>query len=82
MQLSRTMLHPYSKKRFYIPCTVELGVHLFTDDAMQTQPWCNTFREMILIHGIMHDTMTSLSTWCMANTKKIIYNTKESFFST
>ena len=32
MRLSKTMLHPYSKNRFYIPCTFELRTY----DAMLT----------------------------------------------
>ena len=32
MRLSKTMLHPYSKNQFYIPCTFEL----WTYDAMRT----------------------------------------------
>ena len=32
MRLSKTMLHPYSKNRFYIPCTIELPTY----DAMLT----------------------------------------------
>ena len=38
MRLSKTMLHPYSKNRFYIPCTFELRTY----DAMRTQPRFNT----------------------------------------
>ena len=47
MRLSKTMLHPYSKNRFYIPCTIELRTY----DTMQTQPLFNTLRKMTLIHG-------------------------------
>ena len=32
MRLSKTMLHPYSKNRLYIPCTFELRTY----DAMRT----------------------------------------------
>ena len=32
MRLSKTTLHPYSKNRFYIPCTFELRTY----DAMLT----------------------------------------------
>ena len=35
MQLSKTMLHPYSKRRFYISCEFELCILLWTYDAMQ-----------------------------------------------
>ena len=47
MQLSKTMLHPYSKNRFYIPCTLELRTY----DAMRTQPRFTTLRKMTLILG-------------------------------
>ena len=47
MRLSKTMLHPYSKNRFYVPCTIELRTY----DAMYTQPRFNTLRKMTLIHG-------------------------------
>ena len=44
MQLSKTMLHPYSKNRFYIPCTLEVrtydamlttSIHHFDENDMQ-----------------------------------------------
>ena len=47
MQLSKTMLHPYSKNRFCIPCTFELRTY----DAVRTQPQFNTLRKMTSIHG-------------------------------
>ena len=47
MPLSKTMLDPYSKNRFYIPCSFELRTY----DAMRTQPQFNTLRKMTLIHG-------------------------------
>ena len=47
MRLLKTMWHPYSKNRFYIPCTFELRTY----DAMRTQPRFNTLRKMTLIHG-------------------------------
>ena len=47
MRLSKTMLHPYSKNRFYVPCTFKLRTY----DAMGTQPRFNTLRNMTLIHG-------------------------------
>ena len=47
MRLSKTMLHPYSMNRFYIPCTFELRTY----DAMGTQPRFNTLRKMTLIQG-------------------------------
>ena len=47
MQLSKTMLHPYSQNRFYVPCTIELRTH----DIMRTQAPFNTLRKMTLTHG-------------------------------
>ena len=47
MQLSKTMLRPYSKTRFFIPCTFELRTY----DAMRTQGWFNKLRKITLIHG-------------------------------
>ena len=75
MQLSKKMLHPYSKHRSYVPCKFELCVHLQTYDAMRTQRQFITLRKMTLTHGIMHDTMTSItSTWRMEKRKEITYN--------
>ena len=47
MPLSKTMLHPYSKNGFYVPCTIKLRTY----DTMQTQPSFNTLRKMTLTHG-------------------------------
>ena len=40
MRLSKTMLHPYPKNRFYIPCTFELRTY----DAMLTT-WIHHSKE-------------------------------------
>ena len=69
MRLSKTVLHPYSKNRFYIPCTLELRTY----DAMLTT----------LIHHIkendievMRNKMASMrSIWHMAEHKEMIHNT-------
>ena len=47
MRLSKMMLHPYSKNRFSIPCTLKLRTY----DAMRAQPRLKTLRKMTLIHG-------------------------------
>ena len=47
MRLSKTMVHPYAKIGFNIPCTIKLRTY----DAMRTQPRFNTLRKMTLIHG-------------------------------
>ena len=76
MRLSKTMLHPYSKNQFYIPCTFELR----TCDAMLATS----------IHHIeendsevMRDKMTSMrSIWHMAEHNKMIHDTMASSDST
>ena len=40
MRLSKTMLHPYSRNQFYIPCTFKLRTY----DAMLTI-WIHQFKE-------------------------------------
>ena len=47
MRLSKTMLHPYSKNRSYVPCKIDLRTY----DTMRTQPRFNTLRKMTLTHG-------------------------------
>ena len=76
MRLSKTMLHPYPKNRFYIPCTFELRTY----DAMLTTS----------IHHIeendieaMRNKMTSMrSIWHMAEHEEMIHDTMASSGST
>ena len=60
MQLSKTMLHPYSKNRLYMPCTFELRTY----DAMLTTSIHHIEENDI---EVMRDKMTSMrSIWHMA----------------
>ena len=76
MRLLKTILHPYCKNRFYIPCTFELRTY----DAMLTT----------LIHHIeendmevMRDKMTSMRfIWHVEEHKEMIDNTMASPDST
>ena len=76
MQLSKTMLHPCSKNRFYIPITFELR----TCDAMLTTPIHHIEENDIVV---MRDKMTSMrSIWHMAEHKEMIQDTMASSDST
>ena len=76
MQLSKTMLHPYSKNRFYIPCTFELPTY----DAMLTTSIHQIEENDI---EVMHDKLTSMrSKWHMAEHKEMIDDTMASSDST
>ena len=69
MRLSKTMSHPYSKNRFYIPCTFELRAY----DAMLTTSIHHIEENDI---EVMRDKMTSLtSIWPMAEQKEMIHDT-------
>ena len=69
MRLSKTVLHPYSKNRFYIPCTLELRTY----DAMLTT-WNHRIEENDI--QVMRDKMASMrSIWHMAEHKEMIHNT-------
>ena len=82
MRLSKTMFHPYCRSQYYIPCTLQLCVPLWTCDAMQAQPGCNSVGEHIGSRKIVHDTMTSIrSIKCLANIKKSIQSTMASLGS-
>ena len=76
MQLLKTMLHPYSKNRFYIPCTFELR----TSDAMLTTSIDQIEENDI---EVMRDKMTSMRfIWHMAEQKEMIHDTMTSSDST
>ena len=76
MRLSKTMLHPYSKNRFYIPCTFELRTY----DAMLTTSIHHIEENDI---EVMRDKMASIrSIWHMAEQKEMIHNTMASSDST
>ena len=65
MRLWKMMLHPYSKNRFYIPCTFELRTY----DAMLTTSIQHIEEDDI---EVMRDKMTSMrSIWHMAEHKRI-----------
>ena len=82
MRASKRMLHPYSKHRYYISCAFQLCVPLRTYDAIQEGPEFNTLRKMKVMHGFVHDTMTSIRlTWCMAQHKEMTDNTMASLDS-
>ena len=70
------MLHPYSKNRFYIPCTLELRTY----DAMLTTSIHQIEEKDI---EVMRDKMTSMRTiWHMAEHKEIKHDTMASSDST
>ena len=76
MRLSKMMLHPYSKNRFYIPCTFELRTY----DAMLTTSIHHIEENDI---EVMRDKMTSMrSIWPMAEHKEMIHHTMVSSDST
>ena len=76
MRLSKTMFHPYSKNRFYIPCTFELRTY----DGMLTTSIHRIEENDI---EVMRDKMTSMrSIWHMAEHKEMIHNTMASSDST
>ena len=76
MQLSKTMLHIYSKNQFYIPCTFELPTY----DAMLTTSIHHIEKNDI---EVMRDKMASMrSIWHMAEHKEMIHNTMASSAST
>ena len=76
MRLSKTMLHPYSKKGFYIPCTFELRTY----DAMLTTSIHQIEENDI---EVMRNKMTSMrSIWQMAEHKEMIHDTMASSDST
>ena len=67
MRLSKMMLHPYSKNRFYIPCTFELRTY----DAMLRTSMHNIEENDI---EVMRDRMASMrSIWHMAKHKEMIH---------
>ena len=67
IQLLKTMLHPYSRNRFYIPCTFKLRTY----DAM-LKPSGHNIREND--SGVMRDKLTSMgSIWPMAEHKEMIH---------
>ena len=76
MRLSKTMLHPYSKNPFYIPCTFELRTY----DAMLTTSIHHTEENDI---EVMRHKITSLtSIGHMAEHKEMIQDTMASSDST
>ena len=76
MRLSKTMLQPYSKNRFYIPCTFELRTY----DAMLTTSFHHIEENDI---EVMRDRMTSMSSiWHMAEHEEMIHDTMASSDST
>ena len=76
MRSSKTMLHPYSKNRFYIPCTFELRTY----DAMLTTSIHHIDKNDI---GVRRDKMTSMSfIWHMAEHKEVIHDTMATSDST
>ena len=67
MRLSKTMLHPYSKHRFYLQCTFKLRTY----HAMLTTSTQNIQEDDI---EVMRDKMTSMrSIWHMAEHKEMIH---------
>ena len=76
MRLSKTMLHPYSKNRYYIPCTSKL----WTSDAMLTTSIHHIEENNI---EVIRDKTTSMrSIWHMAEHKEMIQDTMVSSDST
>ena len=76
MRLSKTMLHPHSKNRFYIPCAFQLRTY----DAMLTTS-IHHIEENDM--EVMRDKMTSMrSIWHMAEHKKMTHDTMASSDST
>ena len=76
MQLPKKMLHPYSKNRFHIPCTLELRKY----DGMLTTSIHHIEETDI---EVMRDKMTSIrSIWLMAEHKEMIHHTMASSDST
>ena len=76
MRLSKTMLHPYPKNRFYIPCTFELRTY----DAMLTTAIHHSEKNDI---QVMRNKMTSMrSIWHMAEHEEMIHDTVASSDST
>ena len=70
------MLHPYSKNRFYIPCTFKL----WTYDAKLTTSIHHIEANDI---EVMPDKLTSMrSMWHMAEHKEMIHDTMASSDST
>ena len=69
MRLSKMMLHPYPKNRFYIPCTFELRTY----DAMLTTSIHHIEENDI---EVLRNKMTSMrSIWHMAEHKETIHDT-------
>ena len=76
MQLSKTMLHPYSNNQFSIPCTFELRIY----DGMLTTSIHHIAENDI---EVMRDKMTSMRfIWHMAEHKEKIHDTVASSDST
>ena len=76
MRLSKTMLHPYSKNRFYVPCTFEPRTY----DAMLTTSIHQIEENDI---AVMRDKMTTMrSIWRMAEHKEMIHDRMASSDST
>ena len=76
MQLSKTMLHPYSRNRFYIPCTFELRTY----EAMLTTSIHHIDENDI---EVMRNKIASMrSIWHMAEHKEMIHDTMASSDST
>ena len=76
MRLWKTMLHPYSKNQFYIPCTFQLRTY----DAMLTSSIHHIEEKDI---EVMRNKMISTrSIWHMAEHKEMIHDTMASSDST
>ena len=76
MRLSKTMLHPYSKNRFYMPCTFELRTY----DAMLTTSIHHIEENDI---EVIRNKMTSMrSIWHLAEHKEMMHDTMASSDST
>ena len=72
MRLSKTMMHPYSKNGFYIPCTFEPQTY----DVMLTTSIHHIEKNDI---EVMRDKMTSMrSIWHMAERNEMIHDTMAS----
>ena len=76
MRLSKTMLHPYSKNQFYIPCTFKL----WTSDTMLTTSIHHT--EETDTEVIRDKTTSMRSIWHMAEHREMIHDTMASSDST
>ena len=76
MLLSKTILHPYSKNRFHIPCTFKLRTY---EAMLRTSIHHIEANDM----EVMRDRMTSMRCiWHMAKHKEMIHDTMASSDST